>query len=243
MLRQRRLAATAAAPSSSCATSGKHFTVNYMLQKESVQSRMEAGISFTEFSYMLLQAYDFLELHRRDGVTLQMGGSDQWGNITAGHRADPPRRRRRGARAHLAARHDGERDRSSARPKRARCGSTRRGRRRTSSTSSGSTSTTATRASTCASSRCCRATEIEALDEAIAAAPEKREAQQALARDVTARVHGEDAARVAEEVSGLLFGKADPASLTEPVLRAMSEEVPFAEVARDSCSARCVGDV
>ncbi|HJQ52621.1 MAG TPA: tyrosine--tRNA ligase, partial [Gemmatimonadaceae bacterium] len=54
---------------------GKHFTVNYMLAKESVQSRIEGGISFTEFSYMLLQAYDYLELNRREGVTLQMGGS------------------------------------------------------------------------------------------------------------------------------------------------------------------------
>src|SRR5829696_459736 len=63
---------------------GKHFTVNYMLQKDSVRSRMDAGISFTEFTYMLLQAYDFLELHRREGVTLQLGGSDQWGNMTAG---------------------------------------------------------------------------------------------------------------------------------------------------------------
>src|SRR5207253_11138973 len=63
---------------------GKHFTVNYMLAKESVQARLEGGISFTEVSYMLLQAYDFLELNRREGVTLQMGGSDQWGNITAG---------------------------------------------------------------------------------------------------------------------------------------------------------------
>src|SRR5438045_9063422 len=63
---------------------GKHFTVNYMLAKESVQARIEGGISFTEFSYMLLQAYDFLELYRREGVTLQIGGSDQWGNITAG---------------------------------------------------------------------------------------------------------------------------------------------------------------
>jgi tyrosyl-tRNA synthetase len=63
---------------------GKHFTVNYMLAKDSVQSRIEGGISFTEFSYMLLQAYDFLELNRREGVTLQIGGSDQWGNITAG---------------------------------------------------------------------------------------------------------------------------------------------------------------
>jgi len=63
---------------------GKHFTVNYMLQKESVQSRMETGISFTEFSYMLVQAYDFWHLYREAGCELQMGGSDQWGNITAG---------------------------------------------------------------------------------------------------------------------------------------------------------------
>ena len=63
---------------------GKHFSVNYMLAKDSVKSRLESGISFTEFSYMLLQAYDFLELNRREGVSLQVGGSDQWGNITAG---------------------------------------------------------------------------------------------------------------------------------------------------------------
>src|SRR5581483_4958990 len=65
---------------------GKYFTVNYMLQKESVSRRLESedGISFTEFSYLLLQARDFLELFDRYHCTLQMGGSDQWGNITAG---------------------------------------------------------------------------------------------------------------------------------------------------------------
>jgi tyrosyl-tRNA synthetase len=65
---------------------GKHFTVNYMLQKESVSRRLESedGISFTEFSYLLLQAYDFLQLFDRHGCTVQIGGSDQWGNITAG---------------------------------------------------------------------------------------------------------------------------------------------------------------
>ncbi len=63
---------------------GKHFTVNYMLQKEAVQSRMDSGISFTEFSYMLVQAHDFWYLHQADQCELQMGGSDQWGNITAG---------------------------------------------------------------------------------------------------------------------------------------------------------------
>jgi len=63
---------------------GKHFTVNYMLQKESVKSRMDTGLSFTEFAYMLVQAYDFHHLYRTMGCELQMGGSDQWGNITAG---------------------------------------------------------------------------------------------------------------------------------------------------------------
>ena len=65
---------------------GKHFTVNYMTAKESVKRRLSAeeGISFTEFSYQLLQAYDFLVLHDRFKCNMQMGGSDQWGNITAG---------------------------------------------------------------------------------------------------------------------------------------------------------------
>src|SRR5690625_2383006 len=63
---------------------GKHFTVNYMLAKESVSARIEQGITFTEFSYMLLQAYDFLNLYEQENCTLQIGGSDQWGNITAG---------------------------------------------------------------------------------------------------------------------------------------------------------------
>jgi tyrosyl-tRNA synthetase len=66
---------------------GKHFSVNQLMAKESVKRRLEneeTGISFTEFSYALLQSYDFLELYRREGCTLQMGGSDQWGNITSG---------------------------------------------------------------------------------------------------------------------------------------------------------------
>lgn len=63
---------------------GKHFPVPYMLAKDSVQTRLKGGMSFTEFSYMTLQAADFLHLHREQGVDLQMGGADQWGNITAG---------------------------------------------------------------------------------------------------------------------------------------------------------------
>jgi tyrosyl-tRNA synthetase len=207
---------------------GKHFTVNYMLAKDSVQSRIEGGISFTEFSYMLLQAYDFLELNRREGVTLQMGGSDQWGNITAG--------------LELIRRVEAKAAHALTMP--------------LVTTSSGSkfgkTEVGAVWLDPALTSpykfyqywinvddrdagkylrffTLMSRTAIEALEKLIEAAPEKREAQQALARDVTARVHGEDAARVAEEVSRVLFGKADPTSLSETVLRAMSEEVPFAQ--------------
>jgi tyrosyl-tRNA synthetase len=207
---------------------GKHFTVNYMLAKDSVQSRIEGGISFTEFSYMLLQAYDFLELSRREGVTLQIGGSDQWGNITAG--------------LELIRRVDGKTAHALTMPLVTTASGSKFGK-----TEAGAVWLDPKRTSpykfyqywinvddrdtgkylrlfTLMSRK-----EIEALDQSISSAPEKREAQQALAREVTGRVHGEEAARVAEEVSRLLFGKADPASLTEPVLRALSEEVPFAE--------------
>ncbi|MFC4403636.1 tyrosine--tRNA ligase [Gracilibacillus xinjiangensis] len=63
---------------------GKHFSINYMLAKDSVESRLENGISFTEFTYMILQSYDFMNLYEKENCTLQIGGSDQWGNITAG---------------------------------------------------------------------------------------------------------------------------------------------------------------
>lgn len=63
---------------------GKHITVNYMMAKDSVKKRLETGISFTEFSYQLIQGYDYFWLHRNKGVKLQMGGADQWGNITTG---------------------------------------------------------------------------------------------------------------------------------------------------------------
>jgi tyrosyl-tRNA synthetase len=76
---------------------GKHFSMGYMLAKESVASRLESGISFTEFSYMVIQAYDFMELFRTRGCELQIGGSDQWGNITAGIELI---RRRLGEQAH-----------------------------------------------------------------------------------------------------------------------------------------------
>jgi tyrosyl-tRNA synthetase len=208
---------------------GKHFTVNYMLAKESVQSRIEGGISFTEFSYMLMQAYDFLELHRRDGVTLQIGGSDQWGNITAG--------------MELIRRAEGKTAHALTMPLVTTASGTKFGK-----TEAGAVWLDPARTSPYQfyqywinvddrdAGRYLRfftlmpRSEVEALDTLVETAPEKREAQQALARDVTARVHGADAARVAEEVSRVLFGKADPATLSEPVLNALSQEVPFAEV-------------
>ncbi len=209
---------------------GKHFTVNYMLAKDSVQSRIEGGISFTEFSYMLLQAYDFLELNRREGVTLQIGGSDQWGNITAG--------------LELIRRVEGKTAHALTLPLVTTASGSKFGK-----TEEGAVWLDSARTSpykfyqywinvddrdagkylrlfTLLSRQ-----EIEALERLIVSAPEKRDAQQALARDVTARAHGDGAARVAEEVSGVLFGKADPTTLGEPVLRAMSDEVPFAEAA------------
>src|SRR5699024_5997363 len=63
---------------------GKHFSINYMLAKDSVSTRIEQGITFTEFSYMLMQSYDYLKLNEEDNVSLQLGGSDQWGKNTAG---------------------------------------------------------------------------------------------------------------------------------------------------------------
>jgi tyrosyl-tRNA synthetase len=79
---------------------GKHFPVNRMLARDTVRRRLESGISYTEFSYVLLQSMDFLELHRQHGVALQFGGSDQWGNITAGVELV---RRTEGAKVHAIA--------------------------------------------------------------------------------------------------------------------------------------------
>ena len=79
---------------------GKHFSINRMLDREVVKARLESGISYTEFSYMLLQSLDFLELYRRHGVTMQTGGSDQWGNLTSGVELI---RRAEGGKAHALA--------------------------------------------------------------------------------------------------------------------------------------------
>ena len=103
---------------------GTHFTINRMLSFDSVRIRLEREhpLTFLEFNYMILQSYDFRELNRRFGVTLQIGGSDQWGNIVSGDRADAANRRQEGVRSdHAADRHGvGRQDGQDAR--RARCG-------------------------------------------------------------------------------------------------------------------------
>ena len=208
---------------------GKHFTVNYMLAKESVKARIETGISFTEFAYMLLQAYDFLELNRRRGVTLQMGGSDQWGNITAGIELI----RRAGAgEAHgitlpLVSTAEGT-----------KFGKTEAG---TVWLDAELTSpyqfyqfwiNTIDRdaAAYLRMFTLLPQSEIEQLEAELRAHPEKREAQRALAAEVTTRVHGSEAARIAEEVSSLLFGKRESAELSLPVIQALSREIPSSEI-------------
>jgi tyrosyl-tRNA synthetase len=212
---------------------GKHFTVNYMLQKESVRSRMEAGISFTEFTYMLLQAYDFLELRRRDGVTLQLGGSDQWGNITAG--------------IELIRRVDGAEAHALTMPLVTTSSGAKFGK-----TEAGAVWLDADRTSPYAFYQFWLGTEdadagrylryytllsreeIESLDAETASAPERRTAQQALARDVTRRVHGEAALAAAEQVSTFFFGGLEAAALSEDALAVLRAEAPFAEVERDA---------
>jgi tyrosyl-tRNA synthetase len=209
---------------------GKHFTINYMLAKESVKARLEGGISYTEFSYMLLQAYDYLELHRREGATLQIGGSDQWGNITAGIELI---RRVTGGEAHAL-----------TFPLLATAAGTKFGKTEAGAVWLDPALTSPYRfyqfwinTDDRDVGRLLRyftllpRAAIERLDAATMERPERREAQQALATEVTLRVHGGDAARVAAEMSALLFGGADPTSLSLEALEALREEVPFAEIA------------
>ena len=206
---------------------GKHFSINYMLAKESVKTRLEEGISFTEFAYMLLQAYDFLELQRRFGVTLQIGGSDQYGNITAGCELV---RRTTGTSVHgvtmpLVTRADGSKFGKSE------AGNVWLDPARTSPYRFYQFWINVDDRDVSKYLRfftLLERGEIEALDRAVAERPESREAQVTLAFDVTARVHGEDAATVARDVSRQLFDKkADPRSLGPAAIQVLRDEIPF----------------
>jgi tyrosyl-tRNA synthetase len=213
---------------------GKHFSINYMLAKESVKARLEDGISFTEFAYMLLQAYDFLELQRRFGVTLQIGGSDQYGNITAG--IELVRRTNGtavyGATLPLVTKADGSKFGKSE------AGNVWLDPARTSPyrfyqfwiNADDRDAAKYLRYFTLMDRE-----EIETLDRAIAERPEKREAQAKLAFEVTARVHGGDSATLARDVSLLLFDKkADPRALGPAAMQVLRDEIPFRRVSNQN---------
>ncbi|MGH2418459.1 MAG: tyrosine--tRNA ligase [Candidatus Limnocylindria bacterium] len=209
---------------------GKHFSVSRMLAKESVAARLEAGgISYTEFSYQVMQALDFLELFRRHGCTLQLGGSDQWGNLTAGVDLI---RRVESATVHalatpLITRPDGEKFGKS-----------------TGSTLYLDPELTSPFAfyqwflnvddavvGTYARVFSFRShDEILGLEAAAQARPEAREAQRALAVEVTELVHGPDATRSAVAGSEALFGGGDLHALDAATLEAAFADLPRANV-------------
>lgn len=209
---------------------GKYFTVNYMMQKESVSRRLgsDEGISYTEFSYLLLQARDFLELFDRYHCTLQMGGSDQWGNITAGIELI---RKLRGAKAH-----------GLVWPLLTTAAGTKFGK-----TESGTVWLDPARTSPFAFYQFWLNTDdrdvgrylksftfldrdaIAALEAATQAAPEKRDAQRVLARDVTTAVHGAEQTARAEQASAVLFGE-DITSLPVEDVLAVFADVPSTEM-------------
>jgi len=227
---------------------GKHFTVPYMLAKDSVQVRLDRGLSFTEFSYMLLQAADFEHLHRTMGIELQMGGADQWGNITAG--LELIRRRAGGAEGD-------ERAHGIAYPlllssSGAKFGKSEGGEsvwldpKRTSTYAfyqywlNGDDRDVGThlRWFTLKSRE-----EIESLEAEAQTAPERRPAQHALADDITTRVHGADEAARAVSASEAAFS-GQP--LVDPdVLRTLHDHAggfDFTAVQRSSGIARFLVD-
>ncbi len=209
---------------------GKHLTVNTMLAKESVRSRVESesGISFTEFSYMLLQANDYYVLHHQHGCELQVGGSDQWGNITAGIDLI---RRRAGARVHgltvpLITRADGAKFGKSA---------------------EGAIWLSDERTSPYAFYQywmnvddrdverfllqltLLPVDEVAAVAEAHVAAPEHRAGQRRLAQEMTTLVHGSTAAAAAQAASAVLFG-GDPAQADAATFEMLAGELAVVDL-------------
>ncbi|WP_229072349.1 tyrosine--tRNA ligase [Actinoplanes sp. DH11] len=208
---------------------GKHFPVNKMLARDVVRNRLESGISFTEFSYQLLQANDFYELHVRNGCMLQFGGSDQWGNITAG--VDFVRRRGAGP-VHafvtpLVLKADGT-----------KFGKTAGGAvwLDPSMTTPYSFYQFWVNADDRDVNQYLRyfsfkgREELEELEKATAERPQARLAQRALAEEITALVHGEEEARQAIAASQALFGRGSLDELSADTLRAALAEAGLLEV-------------
>jgi len=211
---------------------GKHFTISYMLQKESVRSRMEAGISYTEFSYMLLQAYDFLQLHGRHDCELQVGGSDQWGNITAGIELI---RRVAGAEAHAL-----------VAPMVTTATGAKFGKSAGNAVWLDPAMTSPYQffqywinADDRDADRYLRMftfrprEEIEALRDEHARNPGARVPHRALAADVTTLVHGAGAAASAAEAARILFGDLAPARARAATWRLLATELPSATLPAD----------
>ena len=204
---------------------GKHFSVNQMLAKDSVANRLEGGISYTEFSYQVLQAFDFLELFRRNNCTLQLGGSDQWGNIVAG--------------LDLIRRVEGGSGHALTVPLLTKADGTKFGK-----TAGGSVWLDPEMTSPYAFfqywlnsddkdvinflkvfSFKTRA-EIEALESEHLENPGARAAHRALARELTALIHGEETTVRVEEAARALFGQGDLTTLDEATLASALSELP-----------------
>jgi tyrosyl-tRNA synthetase len=213
---------------------GKHISVNYMMAKDSVKKRLETGMSFTEFSYQLVQGYDFYYLNQQHNCIIQLGGSDQWGNIVTGTELI---RRKSGGEAYavttpLIKKADGT-----------KFGKTESGSvwldpERTTPyefyqfwlNSSDADAGNYIRIFTLKSKE-----EIESLETQHAEAPHLRVLQKAIAEDITIRVHGEEALKTAIAASNILFGKStadDLRSLSEKDFFAIFDGVPQATVSR-----------
>lgn len=213
---------------------GKNFPVNVMMAKDSVKSRLgreDTGISYTEFSYMLLQAYDFVHLNQEFGCELQIGGSDQWGNITAG--IDLGRRMHGvqlyGITSPLLTKSDG----------------TKMGKTETGTVWLDAEKTSPYQfyqywynVSDDDVGNCLRFLtdlsndEIEALDAARKSDPGKRESQSALARELTRLVHGAESLEIAERAKAILFGGGSLEGLNDRSLNQIFADVPSCELPR-----------
>ena len=213
---------------------GKHITVNYMMAKDSVKSRLETGMSFTEFSYQLVQGYDFYHLNKHKDCIVQLGGSDQWGNIVTGTELI---RRKGGGEAYavttpLIKKADGTKFGKTA------GGSVWLDPVKTSPyefyqywiNAADADAENYIRIFTLKSKE-----EIEVIVAEHFEAPHMRKLQKALAEDITSRVHGEDALRTAIAASNILYGKStedDLKSLSEKDFFAIFDGVPQATVSR-----------
>ena len=205
---------------------GKHFSVSRMMAKESVSARMaDEGITFTEFSYQILQALDYLELYRRYGTTLQTGGSDQWGNLTAG--------------VDLIRRVEGASVHALATPLITRSDGSKYGKTETdalfldpSLTSPYAFYQFFLNAPDADAGQLLRVfslrsrSELQEMERAISEHPEERRAQQALAEELTTLLHGADQARAVIAASQAIFGHGELRQLDEATMAAVAAAVP-----------------